>query len=163
VRRPGAVPVAAGQFVAALDPGAGGAVVGEQADAVAVGHDLVERGVVRHVFSYVLAELERRDQIQRERGHHASAPRATTAPGKSSAPRSRVTRAPSAVTSSRARTAADRLWLPGPEPWVPVATEPATEMCGSDARFASANPAACSSVASRAYVVAAPTRTRAAA
>src|SRR5690606_26581755 len=29
-----------------------------------------------------------------------------------------------------------------PEPWVAVATDPATEMCGSDARFASARPAA---------------------
>jgi hypothetical protein len=42
-----------------------------------------------------------------------------------------------AVTSSRPATAVARLPLASPEPWVAVATAPATEMWGSDARLAS--------------------------
>ena len=51
-------------------------------------------------------------------------------------------RSPSAVTSSTAATDDESGRLPSPEPCVPVATAPATEMCGSDGRFGSANPAA---------------------
>jgi hypothetical protein len=71
-----------------------------------------------------------------------SAPSATTAPPKQSLSASRlsVTRSPAAVTSSTARTAVARLPLRIPEPWVPVAQAPATEMCGSDPRFGSAQP-----------------------
>lgn len=46
-----------------------------------------------------------------------------------------------------------------PEPCVPVCTAPATEMCGSEARFGSARPCRCSSAARTACVVPAPTRT----
>jgi len=68
------------------------------------------------------------------------APRCTTAPGKEPSPRPISAMSPSAVTISRAATAAARFWLAGPEPWVPVAQAPATEMCGSEARLRSAKP-----------------------
>ncbi len=92
-----------------------------------------------------------------------SAPTATTAPAKSASSRVSDSVEPSAVTRSIPDTAAARPGMDGPEPCVPVATEPATEMCGSEAMFASAKPASCSSGASRAYVMRAPTRTLAAA
>ncbi|WP_079320001.1 hypothetical protein [Microbispora sp. GKU 823] len=65
------------------------------------------------------------------------APNATTAPANRSPSTSRlsVTRSPSAVTISIARTEVARPPLASPEPWVPVAQEPATEMCGRDARL----------------------------
>ncbi len=44
-------------------------------------------------------------------------------------------------------TADANVWLRLPEPWVAVATDPATEMCGSEARLASAQPADCSRAA----------------
>jgi hypothetical protein len=65
-------------------------------------------------------------------------PSPTTAPGKSAEPASSVTRSPEAETSSSARTADGRFWLRSPEPWVAVAHEPATEMCGSEARLRTA-------------------------
>ena len=77
-----------------------------------------------------------------------SAPSATTWPSKSGSPRRTVRRSPSAVTSSRPATEVARLPLRSPEPWVAVATAPATEMCGSDARLASASPWRSSSAAS---------------
>ena len=52
-----------------------------------------------------------------------------------------VTSSPPAVTSSYSVTAAARHGLPSPEPWVPVAQAPATEMCGSEPRLCSARPA----------------------
>jgi hypothetical protein len=57
---------------------------------------------------------------------------------------------PSATTISTARTDDASGPLPTPEPWVPVATDPATEMCGSDAMFGSASPCRCTSRASSA-------------
>lgn len=66
---------------------------------------------------------------------------------------------PSAVTSSTSRTAAASGPLATPEPWVPVATEPATEMCGREAMFGSASPCACTTRASSAYRTPPPTRT----
>ena len=52
----------------------------------------------------------------------------------------RCTSSPAEVTSSRAATDVARLPLRSPEPCVAVATAPATEMCGSEARLASATP-----------------------
>ncbi len=69
-------------------------------------------------------------------------PSDTTAPSKPGSPRRSSTRSPSPVTSSRPETADASPWLPEPEPWVPVATAPATDRCGSEARFGSARPAA---------------------
>ena len=57
-------------------------------------------------------------------------------PSKSGSPRSASTMSPVEVTSCRARTAVAR--LPVPDPCVPVAIAPATEMCGSEARLCSA-------------------------
>ena len=76
-----------------------------------------------------------------------SAPSATTRPSKSGvAPRDRDT-SPSEVTSSRPATAVARLPLASPEPCVAVATAPATEMCGSEARLCSARPSGASASA----------------
>jgi hypothetical protein len=61
-------------------------------------------------------------------------------PSKSGSPRSAVITSPSDVTSSTALTAVARLPFPSPDPCVAVATAPATEMCGSDARLARARP-----------------------
>lgn len=88
-----------------------------------------------------------------------SAPSPTTAPSNPSSPRRSVTGSPSAVTISIPATAALRFRLPSPEPWVAVAIEPATEMCGSEARLPSAYPASCSRRPSSAYRRLAPTRT----
>ena len=55
------------------------------------------------------------------------------------------------VTISSPATAVARLPLASPEPWVAVATAPATEMWGSDARLARASPSACSASASSPY------------
>ena len=76
-----------------------------------------------------------------------SAPRWTTAPGKSGWPRSMVTSSPVPLIKVMAVTADANVWLRLPEPWVAVATDPATEMCGSEARLASAQPADCSRAA----------------
>jgi hypothetical protein len=56
-----------------------------------------------------------------------------------------------AVTISRADTAVATLPLPSPEPCVPVAHAPATEMCGKDPRLRRAWPAACRCVANSPY------------
>ncbi len=88
-----------------------------------------------------------------------SAPSEVTAPPKRSSSRAIVTVEPSAVTSSTSRTDEESGPLPTPEPCVPVATDPATEMCGSDAMFASASPAPCTTRASSAYRTPPPTRT----
>ena len=56
----------------------------------------------------------------------------------------RSTSEPSAVTSSTARTAVGSEPLRMPEPCVPVAQAPATEMCGSEPRLCRAIPLACS-------------------
>ena len=74
-----------------------------------------------------------------------SDPSETTLPGNVAGSSSReiVTSSPSARTMSIARTAVDRLPLRSPDPWVPVAQAPATEMCGSEARLWRAKPAAC--------------------
>ena len=69
-----------------------------------------------------------------------SAPSPTTRPSKSGSPREAVTSSPAEVTSSRPATAVARLPLASPEPWVAVATAPATEMWGSDARLCRARP-----------------------
>ena len=72
-----------------------------------------------------------------------SAPRLTTrARERAWRPSSRenVSTSPSAVTSSSADTAVERLPFFTPEPCVPVAHAPAIEMCGSDARLCSAKP-----------------------
>ena len=64
-----------------------------------------------------------------------SAPSATTDPAKSSSPRRTVRSVPSGPTISSAATADARFLLASPEPCVAVATAPATEMCGRDARL----------------------------
>ena len=65
---------------------------------------------------------------------------ATTLPSKSASPRASVRSSPFGPPSSTAATAAasDPMW--SPEPWVPVATAPATLMCGNDARLDRAQP-----------------------
>ena len=50
-----------------------------------------------------------------------------------------------AVTSSSSRTAADRVWIRSPDPCVPVAIVPATEMWPSDAMLWTAQPRSSSS------------------
>jgi hypothetical protein len=77
-----------------------------------------------------------------------SAPSPTTSPSKSGSPLEAVGVSPEAVTSSRPATAVARLPLASPEPWVPVATAPATEMWGNDARLARAIPSAARASAS---------------
>ena len=69
-------------------------------------------------------------------------------PSKSGSPRETRTSSPSDVTSSSPATAVARLPLATPEPWVAVATAPATEMCGSEARLCRASPASASESAS---------------
>ena len=61
---------------------------------------------------------------------------------------------------SRAVTALERLPLRVPEPWVPVAAAPATEMWGSEPRLWRARPSASSTGASCANVTSPSTRTR---
>ena len=48
-------------------------------------------------------------------------------------------------------TAAASGRFPSPEPWVPVAQAPATEMCGSEPRLCSAFPSACSAAVTSPY------------
>ena len=76
-----------------------------------------------------------------------SAPSATTQPSKSVSPRAVERVSPSGPTHSTAATAEASDPMTSPEPCVPVATAPATEMCGSDAIDASAQPWRCSSAA----------------
>jgi len=85
-----------------------------------------------------------------------SAPSATTEPLVSSGPI--ATRSPSAVTISIPATDVASVPFRLPEPCVPVATAPATVMCGSEARLARANPRASSPRASSAYRMPALTR-----
>ena len=59
-----------------------------------------------------------------------------------------VVRSPSAVIISVPATAVASAPFPLPEPCVPVATAPATVMCGSEARLARAKPRASSPRAS---------------
>jgi hypothetical protein len=77
-----------------------------------------------------------------------NAPSPTGSPAKSGADRSALLTSPSAATYSRPASAADRIWLPLPEPWVPVAVAPAMEMCGSEPRLCSAQPRSWSHAAS---------------
>lgn len=64
-----------------------------------------------------------------------------------------VTSEPSGLTSSTAQTAVDKMPLPSPEPCVPVAVAPATDIWGSDPVLCSANPCRCSLAARIPYVV----------
>lgn len=77
-------------------------------------------------------------------------PRESTAPSKISGSRSREidSRSPPAVTSSIVRTEEARLRFPFPEPWVPVALAPPTEMWGSEPMLGSARPRSCAATAS---------------
>ncbi len=70
------------------------------------------------------------------------APRPTTLPSKSASPRAivRSPPAPSMTVSAATAVASER--FASPDPCVPVATAPATEMWGSEARLASAHPRA---------------------
>ena len=79
------------------------------------------------------------------------APRPTTVPSKSASPRETVRSRPAPSSRVRRVTAVASDRLPSPDPCVPVATAPATEMCGSDARLASAQPRACRRVATSPY------------
>ncbi len=81
-----------------------------------------------------------------------NAPSPITRPSKSGvSSRDTVTRSPPGTTRRIARTLAARTRLPTPEPCVPVAHAPATEMCGNEPRFGSANPAASSRCVSSPY------------
>ena len=71
-----------------------------------------------------------------------SAPSPTTAAPKPASPRARRTISPRPSTSSSADTWVASEPIRSPEPCVPVWTAPATEMCGSEARLASATPSA---------------------
>ena len=127
------------------------APVGEQADAVGERGDLVE----------VVDDRAQRAGPRRGPGASGtsargrsvsrvttpSAPSPTTAPANVSGSPSADERDDLPVGRSPApwpSTAVARLPLPSPEPWVAVAHAPATEMCGSEARLCSANPAASS-------------------
>ena len=83
-------------------------------------------------------------------------------PSKSGSPRATVSSSPLDVTSSSAATAVARLPLASPDPWVAVATAPATEMCGSEARLCKAIPSRFRAPASSPYVTPAPRETVAA-
>ena len=61
--------------------------------------------------------------------------------------------------TSRPTTVEARLPDRSPDPWVPLATAPPTEMCGNEARLGSAQPSACSLAASSPYNAQAETRT----
>jgi hypothetical protein len=67
---------------------------------------------------------------------------------------------PSAVTISMPDTAVARLPFASPDPCVPVAHEPAIEICGSEARFCNAQPAEFRYEASSAYRIPALTVTQ---
>ena len=128
---------------AALDPDLGDVVVlpvGEEADAVAAEEDLVEvLFEVRHgeIFVDGLRDLEGGLYVEGDFGDDAEGAEvdygaeelvAVVGAGEG-------VEVPSAVTSSMAETAVERLPLLLPEPWVPVAQAPATEMCGREARL----------------------------
>ena len=89
-----------------------------------------------------------------------SAPSPTTTPGNTSGSpaRDQLRSSPSAVTSSSPETDVDRQPCRSPDPCVAVATAPATEMCGSEARLGTAKPAASSVAAMSPYRLAALTR-----
>ncbi len=74
-------------------------------------------------------------------------------PAKSGSPRLTVRSSPSGPMNSNAATAVARFPLRSPEPCVPVAIEPATEMWGSEAKLCSANPASWTARPSAAYVI----------
>ena len=65
-------------------------------------------------------------------------------PSKSGSPRETRSSSPAEVTSSSAGHRGRQVAVATPEPWVAVATAPATEMCGSEARLCRASPAAAS-------------------
>src|SRR5699024_3558556 len=90
-----------------------------------------------------------------------SVPSASTAPSKisGSASRESVSRSPPAVTISIARTVEARERWPSPEPWVPVALAPPTEMCGSEPMLGRARPRSAAARASSPYRTPAATRT----
>ena len=69
-----------------------------------------------------------------------NAPRPTGMPSKPSSFLVAWRSSPSAATYSMPAIAADRILLPLPDPWVPVAVAPAMEMCGSEPRLCSAQP-----------------------
>jgi hypothetical protein len=77
-----------------------------------------------------------------------NAPSPAASPASSGSCRPTRRSSPPAPTYSRPAMAADRTWLPAPEPWVAVAVAPAMETCGSDAKLRSAQPRACSHAAS---------------
>ncbi len=79
-----------------------------------------------------------------------SAPREVTKPSKRGSSRPIVPAPSAAVISSSSRTADASEPLATPEPCVPVATEPATEMCGSEAMLGRASPCAWTTRASSA-------------
>jgi hypothetical protein len=82
-----------------------------------------------------------------------SAPNPTTIPLKSRSPLEAVRTSPSELTSSSSATAVARFPFASPDPWVAVAIAPATEMCGSDARLASAIPCSPSVVDNSPYLM----------
>src|SRR5215469_10570843 len=69
-----------------------------------------------------------------------SAPKLTTAPGNTAGSfwRDRLMTSPAAETNSRAATTVDKLPFLSPEPCVAVLQDPATEMCGREARLGGA-------------------------
>ena len=89
-----------------------------------------------------------------------NAPRPSAAAGNHAWSRSTRCVRPSASMISSAVTALERLPLRIPEPWVPVAAAPATEMWGSEPRLWRARPSAARTGASCANVTSPSTRTR---
>ncbi len=88
-----------------------------------------------------------------------SAPSPTTTPSKSASPLENCSSSPPEVTSCTAATAVARFPFRTPEPCVAVATAPATEMCGSEARLCSATPSSPSRSTSSPYFRPAPKET----
>ena len=127
------------------------APTGEDRDAVATARDGVEVGEQRVPLEPLedpLADLVGGSTSRITRVTAPSAPNPTTKPSKSSSPRSTVRSSPSEVTNSNPATAVAKLPLVSPEPCVAVATAPATEMCGSEARLCRASPWGASACAS---------------
>ena len=122
----------------------------EHADAVSARSDLVEVGKQRlpgNLLEDLLAHLVGRLELERDSRDGAERTEPDDGAVKPASPRVSETTSPDEVTRSSAVTAVARLPFRRPEPWVAVAIDPATEMWGSEARFASAHPSRWSAIA----------------
>ena len=117
----------------------------EQAHAVPIGHDLVElveRGLHREVLVHVLTNREGRLDCQREPSDDAerSETDGETIHQVGVVISGDLDQVSGGRNELHCANCVARLPFPTPDPCVPVAQAPATEMCGNDARLASAQP-----------------------